>query len=107
MWKWLLKGILYVSSNPAVRQWARRKVAKLIQLREKRAEQQISDLYTAVGLEVPKPPELPRPKVVKMIRTVADTLKPGNVVIVEGEPFQIKRLLSASAKEATYEAESL
>lgn len=106
-WKWILRGVLAISSNPAVQQWARRQAAKLIERAIQDHAQNIADLHAAVGLEVPRAPEPPRPHVVKMIRTQQDTLKPGMVVVVDGTPFQIRRLLTVSPKEATYEAESL
>ena len=55
MWKYLLKAILYVSSNPVVRQWAQRKARKLIDGARDKAEGRATDLADAVGIDPPPP----------------------------------------------------
>lgn len=98
MWKFILKGLLTASSNPAVRQWAQRKARKIIEAAALKANKQVAELSAAVGIDPG-----PKPKVATMIRTEKDILRPGQVAVVDGKAFRIIRLLSSNAKETVYE----
>jgi hypothetical protein len=98
MWNLLLKGLLAVTSNPAVQQWAKRQALRLVDKIRNRAELKIADLHATVGLD-----PAPKPKLSRMIRTEKDILHPGQVAIVDGKAFRVIRLISSSAKETIYE----
>ena len=104
MWRWIFAVVLKVARRPAVQSWARTKAKQLIDKGRARVEARTKALADSVGIAVPKlPPDTFR--VSRIIRTHTESLKPGNVLQIEGESFRITRLIWASAKEVIYEAE--
>lgn len=98
MWKWILRAAVAIAQSP----WAKEKAHAVIQKLRERAEAKAKDVATAAGIDLP-----PTFKASRIIRTPADTLKPGDVVGVDGGKYRITRLLSSSARETVYEAEQV
>ena len=99
MWKLILSGLLALSRNPAVQQWARRRARLVIDKIRNRAESRIASISAAAGLD-----PAPKAKLSRMIRMEQDTLHPGQVVIEGGKAYRIVRLISSNAHETVYEA---
>jgi hypothetical protein len=97
MWKWVLKGVLAISSNPAVQAWVKKKARKVIDKIQRNAEDSTAALHEVAGL----PPT--KAKITKLIRTDKDVLHPGQVAIVDGKAYRVLRLMSSNAQETYYE----
>lgn len=104
-WKWVLRAVLAVSQNEAVRGWVRRRAKSLIDAARKRAEARIAD-FTAMADDDPPADATPGAKVSVLVRTPKDTLRPGQVTLVDDRELRIIRLLSSNPTETVYEAEA-
>jgi hypothetical protein len=98
MWKLILRAAIAVGQT----EWARKQARALIDRLRRRAENSVRAVAATAGIGVP-PADAIRQS--RLIRTRFDTLKPGQVVTVDGQGFRIGRLISASAAEVIYEAD--
>lgn len=106
MWKWILRGVLALSHNPDVQRWVRAKAKLLIGRARARVEARVKVLADAVGIAVPDASANPSTlRLSQVICTKTESLKPGNLVQLDGSTYRITRLLRASADECVYEAE--
>jgi len=98
MWKWILKAAVYLGKS----EWAKAAARVAIDKLRKRSENTVRALSATVGITVP-PPDAIRHS--QLIRSRHDTLKPGQVVTVDGTGYRINRLISSSQAETIYEAD--
>lgn len=63
-------------------------------------EEESARIAKAAGIDVP------RPKETRVVRASADVFKLGQVLTIDGRPFAVARLLSASRREVIYEVVS-
>jgi ATP-dependent 26S proteasome regulatory subunit len=102
LWKWVVKAAVAIAQT----KWARDKAKQVISQIRASSEARVKAIADAAGVAVPKH-DLNAFRAATIVRTQTDCLKPGHVVFVEGDTYQITKLLSVSSSGATYEAKLL
>jgi len=100
MWKIILWGAVRLGHN----EWARSAAKDAIANLRRRTDLKIHAIASAAGIAVPAVADIRQGRI---IRTRTDSLKPDQVVLVDGQRFRIARLISSSALETVYEADQV